>query len=67
MTTITATLTITIDGDGETIEAVSKFLEIWLRNDGAMVFETALRDEAQPPYDDDWDEGDDPTDEMLTY
>ena len=67
MTTITATLIVTLDGAGETVDAVARHLADWLRRDGALMIETALRDEAYPEYDDDWDEGDEPTEKMITY
>ena len=67
MTTITATLTITIDGDADTFAAVAGHLADWLRGDGAMVTEAAMRDAAAPPYDDDWNDGDTPSDKMLAY
>jgi hypothetical protein len=61
-------LTITVDGDAETAAAVAGHLAGWLRNDGAMVIEAAIRDEAQPPYDDDWDgDPDDVSDIMIVY
>ena len=67
MATITAILTITVDGDADTVGPVAGHLARWLRNDGAMVIEAAMRDEAQPPYDDDWNDGDKPTDKILAY
>lgn len=68
MTTVTARLTISIDGDGDTADIVAGHLARWLRSTGAEVIEAALLDEAPPEYDDDWDgDPDNVSDKMIAY
>lgn len=68
MTTVTATLTISIDGEGETVDIVAGHLARWLRVTAADVIEVAILNTAQPEYDDEWDgDLDNVSDKMITY
>lgn len=68
MTTVTATLTISIDGEGKTVDIVAGHLARWLHASGAEVIEVAILNTAQPEYDDEWDgDPDNVSDKMITY
>ena len=69
MTTITATLTVTLAGeDADSIALLAESLRTWLAKEGGFQLETAILDNAPPEYpDEDEDAAGNPTTALLTY
>ena len=69
MTTITATLTVTLAGeDADSIALIAESLRGWLAKEGGFQLEAAILDNAPPEYPmEDEDEDGNPTNALLTY
>lgn len=69
MTTITATLTVTLAGeDADAITLIAESLRTWLAKEGGFQLEAAILDNAPPEYPmEDEDEAGNPTNALLTY
>ena len=69
MTTITATLTVTLAGDdADAIALIAESLRGWLAKEGGFQLEAAILDNAPPEYPmEDEDEDGNPTNALLTY
>lgn len=69
MTTITATLTVTLTGeDADAIALIAENLRTWLAKEGGFQLEAAILDNAPPEYPMvDEDEDGNPTNALLTY
>ena len=69
MTTITATLTVTLAGeDADSIALIAESLRTWLAKEGGSQFQAAILDNAPPEYpDEDEDEAGNPTNALLVY
>ena len=69
MTTITATLTVTLAGDdADAIALIAESLRTWLAKEAGFQLEAAILDNAPPEYpvEDEYEDGT-PTNALLTY